>query len=70
MKWLEFSGRLGGFGSAVAEYLVEKDDKPTLTIMGLPDRIIEHGTQEELHAEVGIDANALVEVVKQKLVNA
>lgn len=66
---LEDGARLGGFGSAVAEYLAEKADKPTLTIMGLPDRIIEHGTQEELHAEVGIDAKALVEVVKQKLVS-
>ncbi len=67
---LEDGARLGGFGSAVAEYLAEKADKPTLTIMGLPDRIIEHGTQEELHTEVGIDAKALVEVVKQKLVQA
>lgn len=65
---LEDGAKLGGFGSAVAEYLAEKADKPTLTIMGLPDRIIEHGTQEELHAEVGIDAKALVEVVKQKLI--
>lgn len=65
---LEDGAKLGGFGSAVAEYLAEKADKPTLTIMGLPDRIIEHGTQEELHAEVGIDAKALIEVVKQKLV--
>ncbi len=67
---LEDGARLGGFGSAVAEYLAEKAEKPTLTIMGLPDRIIEHGTQEELHAEVGIDAKALAEVVKQKLVSA
>lgn len=67
---LEDGAKLGGFGSAVAEYLAEKANKPTLTIMGLPDRIIEHGTQEELHAEVGIDAKALVEVVQQKLVKA
>lgn len=67
---LEDGAKLGGFGSAVSEYLAEKVEKPTLTIMGLPDRIIEHGTQEELHAEVGIDASALVEVVKKKLVSA
>lgn len=70
MVTLEDGAKLGGFGSAVAEYLAEKRNSPTLTIMGLPDRIIEHGTQEELHAEVGIDAKALVEVVKQKLVDA
>ena len=67
---IEDGAKLGGFGSAVAEYLAEKVEKPTLTIMGLPDRVIEHGTQEELHTEVGIDAKALVDVVKKKLVDA
>lgn len=65
---LEDGARLGGFGSAVAEYLAEKESKPTLKIMGLPDRIIEHGTQEELHAEVGIDVRALIENVKSALI--
>ncbi|WP_018128132.1 1-deoxy-D-xylulose-5-phosphate synthase [Balneola vulgaris] len=51
---IEDGARLGGFGSAVAEYLVEKRDRPTLKILGIPDRIVEHGTQEELHNEVGI----------------
>ncbi len=51
---IEDGARLGGFGSAVAEYLVEKRDRPTLKILGIPDRIVEHGTQEELHDEVGI----------------
>lgn len=65
---LEDGARLGGFGSAVAEYLAEKESKPTLKIMGLPDRIIEHGTQEELHAEVGIDVQGVVENVKLALI--
>ena len=65
---IEDGARLGGFGSAVAEYLAEKAQKPTLRIMGLPDQIIEHGTQEELHAEVGLDASALIQHVKEALV--
>lgn len=65
---IEDGARLGGFGSAVAEYLVEKEEKPTLKIMGLPDRIIEHGTQEELHTEVGLDVPALIQHVKEALV--
>ena len=65
---IEDGARLGGFGSAVAEYIAEKQEKPTLKIMGLPDRIIEHGTQEELHAEVGLDVPALVKNVKEALV--
>ncbi len=66
---LEDGARLGGFGSAVAEYISEKESRPSLTIMGLPDRVIEHGTQEELHAEVGIDANNLIKIVKARLVD-
>lgn len=65
---IEDGARLGGFGSAVAEYLAEKQEKPTLKIMGLPDRIIEHGTQEELHAEIGLDVPALIQNVKEALV--
>lgn len=65
---LEDGARLGGFGSAVAEYLAAKESKPIVKIMGLPDRIIEHGTQEELHAEVGIDVEGIIENAKKILV--
>lgn len=67
---LEDGAKLGGFGSAVAEYLTEKANRPTLKIMGLPDRIIEHGTQEELHTEVGIDVAGVVNNVREVLVKA
>lgn len=63
---LEDGSRLGGFGSAVAEYIAEKEEKPTLKIMGIPDRIVEHGTQEELHDEIGIGVAGIIENVKQK----
>lgn len=63
---IEDGTKLGGFGSAVAEYIAEKPDRPSLRIMGIPDRIIEHGTQEELHDEIGIGVSGIVEVVKQK----
>lgn len=65
---IEDGARIGGFGSAVAEYLAEKENAPTLKIMGLPDRIIEHGTQEELHIEVGIGVEGILEEVKNILV--
>lgn len=67
---LEDGAKIGGFGSAVAEYISEKESKPTLKIMGLPDHIIEHGTQEELHAEVGIDVEGIIENVKEVLIKA
>ncbi len=67
---VEDGARLGGFGSAVAEYISQKEERPTLNIMGLPDRIIEHGTQEELHTEVGIDVDGIVANVKEILIKA
>lgn len=60
----------GGFGGAVTEYISNKEYSPTITIMGLPDRVIEHGTQEELHAEVGIDADGIIKEVEKILVEA
>jgi 1-deoxy-D-xylulose-5-phosphate synthase len=64
---LEDGTKLGGFGSAVAEYLAEKSTRPTLKILGIPDRIVEHGTQRELHDEIGIGVAGIIETVKQKI---
>lgn len=50
---------LGGFGSAVAEYYMQQEQRPILNIMGVEDRVVEHGTQSELHKELGLDADAL-----------
>jgi 1-deoxy-D-xylulose-5-phosphate synthase len=33
--------------------------------MGVPDRIVEHGTQRELHDEVGIGPDGIVAQVKE-----
>jgi 1-deoxy-D-xylulose-5-phosphate synthase len=60
---LEDASVIGGFGSAVAEYFASQDKAPKLHMMGLPDRIIEHGTQRELHDEVGIGPKALKEKI-------
>lgn len=65
---IEDGSKIGGFGSAVAEYLIEKPEKPTLKILGLPDRIIEHGTQEELHDEVGIGVEGIIKAVKNLVI--
>lgn len=64
---IEDGTKLGGFGSAVAEYLSDKPHHIPTTIMGAPDRIVEHGTQEELHAEVGLDPEGIKEKVREVL---
>ncbi|HYW34458.1 MAG TPA: 1-deoxy-D-xylulose-5-phosphate synthase [Balneolaceae bacterium] len=55
---------LGGFGGAVAEYLSDKPSRVPVTIMGIPDRVIEHGTQRQLHDEIGIGPDGIIEQVK------
>ena len=51
----------GGLGSAVAEYFEQAGYKKDVTILGLPDRFIEHATVEELHHACKIDADSIVE---------
>jgi 1-deoxy-D-xylulose-5-phosphate synthase len=36
----------GGFGSAVLEYANEMRYEQTIKMMGIPDRFLDHGTQE------------------------
>ncbi|MDE1192137.1 MAG: 1-deoxy-D-xylulose-5-phosphate synthase [Arachidicoccus sp.] len=55
----------GGFGSAVLEFMAENNYHADVELMGIPDRIIEHGTLKELYAECHYDENAIVEKVKQ-----
>ncbi len=39
--------------------------KAQVKILGIPDKIIEHGTPKELYNEVGIDANSIAEVIRE-----
>ena len=61
---LEESSLKGGFGSGVLEYFAEKNYKNDILRIGLPDEFIDHGTQKELHAQLGIDAEGIKEKVK------
>jgi 1-deoxy-D-xylulose-5-phosphate synthase len=55
----------GGFGSAVAEYLMDHDlgGDARLLRVGLPDRYVTHGKPALLHSEVGLTPEAVVERV-------
>lgn len=61
---LEENTLVGGFGSAVLEYFADKNYKNDILRIGLPDYFIDHGTQKELHKEIGIDPDGIVERVK------
>ena len=55
----------GGFGSAVAEHLVDHDLAGDVRLLrvGLPDRYVTHGKPALLHKEVGLTPEAVVERV-------
>jgi len=55
---------VGGFGSAVLEFMAANNYKATVKMLGIPDRIVEHGTPKELHAECGYDTPAIADAVR------
>jgi len=55
---------VGGFGSAVLEFLAQHHYTPEVRILGIPDRIVEHGKPEELHRECEYDARGIIEAVR------
>ena len=59
---LEDGVKSGGFGSAVLQYIEEKHSEKNVkvTILGIPDRFIPHGSIQQLQKECGIDIPAIV----------
>jgi len=55
---------VGGFGSAIAEFMAQHNFKNDILIHGIPDRFIEHGKPEELYEELKIDAKGIAEVTR------
>jgi len=55
----------GGFGSAIAEFMIDNHYAAQITRLGIPDRFIEHGEQKELYRECNFDAQAIMETVRQ-----
>ena len=61
--------RIGGFGSAVNDALQQFDAPtvPRITQLGTPDAYLPHGTAQELHAELGLDATGIAAAVTKTL---
>ena len=60
---IEDGVRMGGFGSAVLEWLNDHGYQPHVTRIGLPDEYVEHGSVPELHKKVGLDTDSIVEAI-------
>jgi 1-deoxy-D-xylulose-5-phosphate synthase len=55
---------IGGLGSAVLEFMSDHDYSATVKRLGIPDKFIEHGTQQELYNECFYDVAAIKKTVK------
>ncbi|WP_421873574.1 1-deoxy-D-xylulose-5-phosphate synthase [Marinoscillum sp.] len=49
----------GGFGSAVLEFMADHGYQSKVVRLGIPDRVVEHGEQDELYSECGYDAEGI-----------
>ena len=54
----------GGLGSAVLEFMSDRGYKADVMRLGIPDRFVDHGTQEELYHECGYDAEGIATTVR------
>lgn len=51
----------GGVGSAVLEFMADNEYSAKVKRLGIPDKIIEHGDQKELHHECGFAPQDILE---------
>ena len=58
---------MGGFGSAVLEFMSNHNYQAEVRILGIPDTIIEHGTPKQLQAECHYDASAIENAAREML---
>ncbi|WP_152090861.1 1-deoxy-D-xylulose-5-phosphate synthase [Azospira sp. I09] len=64
---VEENALIGGAGSEVARALEEMGLTVPLLRLGLPDHFIDHGDQNLLLAELGLDVDGIVRQVRQRL---
>ena len=57
----------GGAGSAVNELVAKRGGKVALGNYGLPDRLIPHGTREDMLRDAGLTELGLIEFISEKL---
>jgi 1-deoxy-D-xylulose-5-phosphate synthase len=57
----------GGFGSAILEFMADNNYQAEVKRLGIPDGIIEHGEQLELHREAGFDPEGIERAVAEML---
>ncbi|NOQ25282.1 MAG: 1-deoxy-D-xylulose-5-phosphate synthase [Bacteroidales bacterium] len=54
---------VGGFGSAVLEFMSENGYTVNIKRLGIADQFIDHGSPQELHRECGFDVEGIIKTV-------
>lgn len=57
----------GGMGSAILEFMADHHYSANVLRLGIPDKVVEHGEQIDLHAECGFDPEGIMKAVVQML---
>ena len=57
----------GGFGSAILEYAADNFYHAKIKRLGIPDKFIEHGTQQDLYRVCGFDQKSIAKTVREML---
>ena len=58
---------IGGFGSAILEFMAAHQYNAEVRMLGIPDRLVEHGTLKQLHRECGYDAQGIEETAREMM---
>jgi 1-deoxy-D-xylulose-5-phosphate synthase len=58
---------VGGFGSAITEFMSLNNYHAEIKMLGIPDRLVEHGSLKELHRECGYDAQGIADAVREMM---
>ena len=73
LDWAQTCGRVvtieenvlaGGFGSGVGEMLADTGLTVPLKMIGIPDKFVEHGSQQVLRSVYGLDSAGIATVIK------
>ncbi len=54
---------MGGFGSAIIEFMADHGYHAKVKRLGIPDKVIEHGEPLQLHQECGFDPESIVKSI-------
>ena len=61
---------VGGFGSGVAEWLIDNKYTGNIKRIGIPNRFITHGKRDILLEEIGLDKNGIIKVINKLFNNS